>query len=884
MSVPLTAPATRAERTAPTAHSYDAKASAAAGQHRSPDSSAERTSWAWAFIAFALFALLCWQPAAWAAESDAAAADGTPATSTAAASDSTAALSDSTAASSDNTAASDAGSSSQGTPAQSIFAGGSGTAADPYTIATVDQLEAFRDSVNAGTNYQGKVIELTADVTLPSDSWTPIGVATRKSSGLATGSTPFAGTFNGNGHTISGLTISSTSGSDYAIGLFGALDGATVENLTLADVAIDVPTSELAGAAAGLMVDDATVSNVQVSGKVSGLAGIGGVVGRMTLTGTIENCTNNADVSALGGVGNVGGIVGAAYYTTPDGTMTISSCSNTGAITGTEAVGGIAGLNSSFVDNCTNSGAITGSNYSVGGIVGEQKNYGGISQCTNTGAIENQSEKGYGTGGIVGWVRYDGATSAYAASSAVSVTNNTNSGTVHGGNDAGGIVGTFYNGGTVTGNTNEAPSLSATTFGGGIVGNLQNAATGTVPSTVKEGITVENNVSTTPVSAISSSLKDAYAYNNDPTDFTVANNGTAWVASTNHTAFASLQNALDQAADGGTVTLTVDSTDQAPVTLSSDKAVTLDLAGHTLMFAQAPGITADAGTLTITGTGNVGTADASATTDLFKDAKDGTSQGTIKLQGGTYDTNVEPYVDSGYAELVLHDATDGMRYTVLPADQAKDKAKAAVTYQGQTEYFENADDAAAVAADEPGSTLTSLDSSSGSGDSGDTPSGSTDDNTGTTTPGGTTGDGTDDNPSDTTGDSTGDQTDTTPGAGDQPTNPDGSGTTSDGTPDSHPSSTAQSHADGDDATTDDATSDENNDNGAGTTDETGTTTETGSTSSSTPTSHASTSSAYRSVPQTGDPLIDAIIAVGILSVVAAGTIVLARARMKRSRS
>lgn len=877
MPVPLTASATRAEHTAPTVHSYDAKASVAASQHQSPDSSARRTSWAWAFVAFALFALLCWQPAAWAAESDTAPADDTPTTSTAAASD--------------NTAASDAGSSSQGTSAQNVFAGGSGTAADPYTIATVEQLEAFRDSVNAGTNYQGKVIELTADVTLPSDSWTPIGPSTRKSSGLATGSTPFAGTFNGEGHTISGLTISSTLSADYALGLFGALDGATVENLTLTDVAIDVPTSELAGAAAGLMVDDATVSNVQVSGKVSGLAGIGGIVGRMTLTGAIENCTNNADVSALGGVGNVGGIVGAAYYTTPDGTMTISGCSNTGTITGTEAVGGIAGLNSSFVDNCTNSGAITGSNYSVGGIVGEQKNYGGISQCTNTGAIENQSEKGYGTGGIVGWVRYDGATSAYAASSAVSVTNNTNRGTVHGGNDAGGIVGTFYNGGTVTGNTNEAPSLSATTFGGGIVGNLQNAATGTVPSTVKEGITVENNVSTTPMSAISASLKDAYAYNNDPTDFTVANNGTAWVASTNHTAFASLQNALDQAADGGTVTLTADSTNQAPVTLSSDKAVTLDLAGHTLMFAQTPGITADAGTLTITGTGNVGSADASATAGLFKDTKDGTSQGTIKLQGGTYDTNVEPYVDSDYAELVLHDATDGMRYTVLPADQAKGKAKAAVTYQGQTEYFENADDAAAVAADEPGSTLTSLDSSSGSGDtpSGTTggdnnPGGSTDDNTGATTPGGTTGDGTDDNPGGTTGDSTGNQTGTTPGAGDQPTNPDGSGTTSDSTTDSHPGSTAQSHTDGDDATSDDATSDENNDNGAGTTDETRTTTETGSTSSSTPTSHASTSSVYRSVPQTGDPLIDAIIAVSILGVVAAGTIVLARARMKRSRS
>lgn len=880
MPASFTVPTSRTARTALASPSSSAAPSGASDHARRPASSAQRRSGAWALVAFALLALVCWTPAAWAADSDVASNGDTAAAST-------------SASPTESAEPSDTGSPSQDPSTQSIFAGGSGTAADPYAIATVDQLKSFRDSVNSGTDYQGKVIELSADLTLPRDTWTPIGASTRKSSGLASGSTPFAGTFNGDGHTISGLTITSTTGPDYALGLFGALDGATVENLTLAEVAIDVPASELAGAVAGLMIDDSAINKVVVSGKVSGLAGIGGIVGRMTLTGTLKNCTNNADVSALGGVGNVGGIVGAAYYTTPSGTMTISGCSNTGTVTGTEAAGGIAGLDSSFVDNCTNSGAVTGSNYSVGGIVGEQKNYGGISQCANTGAIENRSEKGYGTGGIVGWVRYDGAVSAYAASAAVPVTNNTNRGTVHGGNDAGGVVGTFYNGGTVTGNTNEAPSLSATTFGGGIVGNLQNAATGTVPPTVKEGITVENNVSTTPVSDISSSLKDAYAYNNDPTDFTVANNGTAWIASTNHTAFASLQNALDQAADGGTVTLTADSTDQAPVTLSGDKAATLDLAGHTLMFAQAPGITAEAGTLTIAGTGNVGTADAGATADLLKNAKDGTSQGTIKLQGGTYDTNMEPYVDSDYAELVLHDATDGMRYTVLPADQAKDQAKAAVTYQGQTEYFENADDAAAVAADEPGSTLTPLDSSSGSGDSGDTPSGttggnnnpggSTDDNTGTTIPGGTTGDGTDDNPGGTTGDNTGDQTDTTPGADDQPTNPDGSGTTSDGTTDSHPDNTVQSHADGDDATTDDALSGEN-DNGTDAADGTATAAGAASTPSTASASHASTSSAYRSVPQTGDPLVDAIIAVSVLGIVAAGTVVLARARMKRSRS
>ncbi|MFR7403760.1 MAG: hypothetical protein ACLUW6_03750 [Coriobacteriaceae bacterium] len=345
-----------------------------------------------------------------------------------------------------------------------VFASGAGTEADPYLIENASQIATFRDAVNAGDDYDGKYVAPGADVDLEGAEWTPIGAGTRKSSGIAEGSTPFAGTFDGAGHTVSGLKITSTQGADYAIGLFGILDGATAKNLTVADAKIAVPQSELAGILCGMLANDSTVSGVNVYGSVSGKAGVGGIAGRMTLSGAIENCENSASVTAAGGVGNAGGIVGAAYYTTPTGRMAITGCRNSGSISGTDCIGGIAGLSATFVSNCENSGAIAGTSYSVGGIVGEQKNYGAVSGCTNSGAVSTSNASAYGIGGIVGWARYDGAprhqrfgdgcangAPCKAAAAAVVVHSATR---------------------TVSGNTNTAASITSSSFAGGIVGNL----------------------------------------------------------------------------------------------------------------------------------------------------------------------------------------------------------------------------------------------------------------------------------------------------------------------------------------------------------------------------------------------------------------------------
>lgn len=140
------------------------------------------------------------------------------------------------------------------------FAGGSGTEADPYTIATLDQLKSFRDDVNNGNDYSGKYIELTKNINLGGSNknqWTPIGGFNR-----------FHGTFDGDGHQITGLYINHTTFEDGRyMGFFGSSYG--------------------------------TIKNLEVSGEVIGYSAVGGIAGGNS--GTIENCRSNVSVTGSGG-------------------------------------------------------------------------------------------------------------------------------------------------------------------------------------------------------------------------------------------------------------------------------------------------------------------------------------------------------------------------------------------------------------------------------------------------------------------------------------------------------------------------------------------------------------------------------------------------------
>ncbi len=579
------------------------------------------------------------------------------------------------------------------------FAGGSGTADDPYTIGTASQLAAFRDAVNAGSSYQGKTIALTADIDLGGAPWTPIGASVRSGSGVEEGSTPFAGAFDGAGHKVSGLAIAPTAapadGPDYALGLFGAVMGGTVRNLVLPDAGIAAPQSELAGGAVGLLGEGGIVSGVTVGGSIAAKCGAGGIVGRLVARGTIAGCTNDAEVTVTGGSGNAGGIVGAAYYSPQGSLMTIADCINNGIITGVNDTGGIAGLCCAFVSGCTDKGAVNGNGYAVGGIAGELKNRGGITHCTNTATVTNSSAaKPYGTGGIVGWVRYDGTAPAYALSASIPVADNLNTGAVNAatGYGVGGIAGVLYSAGTVTGNQNDAPALRGARFIGGIVGNLQDQGASSLPASVSEGARVTNNVSTTPLAAMEGTLKDSIAYNNDSSLFTVAGNGEAWVAqcsSTGGTLYASLPAVFAAAVDGDRIMLVADARNVGMLKQPAGFDVTLDLNGCNVGFAPGGGIVADGGTVTVTGIGDVYALAADGAIDpapsLFSEVSStGKAKGKVVLEGGSYPTDVSAYAAPGFRALALQGPdTVGNRYVVAaeqpPVPETPDRPDKPVT-------------------------------------------------------------------------------------------------------------------------------------------------------------------------------------------------------------
>ena len=366
---------------------------------------------------------------------------------------------------------------------------------------TTTQYSSLAEALNAAKD--GGTVELLKNVTL-TGNWTTVG----------TESEPFKGTFDGKGYTITGLNIS-TSENNY-VGFIGMLDGGTVKNVKFASVS--VTGEDDVGTAVGRIINGGIVSGVQVlGGTVRGAKRVGGVVGSIIADGSALNCTNAAVVTANDR--NAGGIVGSAYYTETGKQMYITNCVNNGAVTasGVRGVcGGIVSLSAANVSGNTNTAAVKGTE--VGGIVGEQKSYGSVTNNTNSGAVTNTGgNAAYGAGGIIGWLRYHETSeaNAYPVSEIISVTGNKNSGSVTGGNDAGGIVGTVYNSAVIMNNQNTAASFSAATFAAGIVGNYQTVGTPAATVPAQNKLTFgSNNTSTTPLNQINANCKDLLIYTN----------------------------------------------------------------------------------------------------------------------------------------------------------------------------------------------------------------------------------------------------------------------------------------------------------------------------------------------------------------------------------
>ena len=241
-----------------------------------------------------------------------------------------------------------------------VYMDGLGTAAYPYQISTADQLKLFRDKVNNVTKEADTQIcaELTEDIDLNGEAWTPIGNYTEGNQIY------YEGTFDGGGHTVSGLNVT---GKFRYVSLFGAVKGGTIKNLTVA-------------------------GNVSHNYYSTGLdCHVGGIVGGALDAATIENCSNNCSVTGSSS-DYVGGIAGSNINN-----ARIIDCYNVGTITGTiKGTGGVTGLNMGTISNCYNVGTVKG-NYAVGEIVGN--NSGTVENCyylagTNLNAVGRNNSNG----------------------------------------------------------------------------------------------------------------------------------------------------------------------------------------------------------------------------------------------------------------------------------------------------------------------------------------------------------------------------------------------------------------------------------------------------------------------------------------------------------
>ena len=247
---------------------------------------------------------------------------------------------------------------------------GNGTKTDPYQISTAEGLKWFRDKVNdAKTKEETKICAvLTADIDLKNEEWTPIGIGNGTRNGVPI-DFPYSGTFDGNGHTISGLNVNYRNKNG---GLFCYVMNATIKNLTVAG---SVTHSSGDGVAYGGIVgcaNSSTIENCTNRCTVIGNWYAGGIVGWST-DSDIIGCANFGNISSpsfSGGIcGKIGGENDAAGID-----ATIRDCYNVGMVSGRYA-GGITGQSDSedidiLIANCYNVGSLHGST-NTGEIIGD---------------------------------------------------------------------------------------------------------------------------------------------------------------------------------------------------------------------------------------------------------------------------------------------------------------------------------------------------------------------------------------------------------------------------------------------------------------------------------------------------------------------------------
>lgn len=270
------------------------------------------------------------------------------------------------------------------------------------SISTAEELLDFAESCSLDSRSKGKTVTLAADIDLGYGEFAPIPI--------------FGGTFNGNGHTISGLKITAAGSS---LGLFRYVEkGGKIEKLSVIGIVMPEGSQSAVGGIAG--ENYGTIKECSFKGSVVGETKVGGIVGRNAESGTLISCASEGTVR---GKTSTGGIAG-------ENSGTLMKCENNAGINLTQSedallpsdidvnkilggsagedeenilngcsdTGGVVGYSDGIVQSCTNNGDVGYPHvgYNTGGIAGRQSGY--LSGCVNNGTIHGRKE----VGGIVG--------------------------------------------------------------------------------------------------------------------------------------------------------------------------------------------------------------------------------------------------------------------------------------------------------------------------------------------------------------------------------------------------------------------------------------------------------------------------------------------------
>jgi len=271
--------------------------------------------------------------------------------------------------------------------------------ADTISIRTAADLAVLAQKCSLNTWSRGKTVVLEADIDLSGVDFSPIPT--------------FGGTFEGNGHTISGLTLSG--GASYQ-GLFRYVqEGAVVRDLYVTGTVTAVGEQAYIGGIAGS--NEGTILDCSFRGAVEGKRQVGGIAGVNEASGSIYGCTAEGTVTGEKSTGGIAGQNGGA----------ITGCTNKSAVNTvhqekeqsideslgslsnenkedmldtTTDTGGVAGFSNGVVRSCRNEGAVGYAHvgYNVGGVVGRSSGY--LENCMNSGSIKGRKD----VGGVAGQI------------------------------------------------------------------------------------------------------------------------------------------------------------------------------------------------------------------------------------------------------------------------------------------------------------------------------------------------------------------------------------------------------------------------------------------------------------------------------------------------